>query len=104
MVDFYKRALDLLFKQSPVIVLAVVGLYLLWQRLERIEVQRVAERIEIRKECAEAIAEIRGDLAVCNSRNEALKDENTRLAVEVSGLKATVGLLGRTVRGLRAQR
>lgn len=97
MVDFYKRAFDLLFKQAPVIILAVVGLYLLWQKLERLEVQRVADRLEVRRECAEAITEVRLDLSNCQHKNELLLTENKAITAEIAALKVTVGRWGRKI-------
>ena len=90
MQDFWKRGIDFLFKQSPVIVLAVVGLYLFWQKLERMEVQRVSDRIEVRQECANAITEIRADLEHCQHRNELLTLENKNVSAEVAALKVMV--------------
>lgn len=97
MVDFYKRAYDLLFKQAPTVILSVVGLYLLWQKLERVEVQRVADRIEVRKECAEAIDELRLDLSSCQHKNELLVNENKNISAEIAALKVAVGRWGRKI-------
>lgn len=91
MQDFHKRAFDFLFKQSPVIVLSTVALYLLWQKLERLEVQRISDRIEVRRECAEAISELRLDLSNCQHKNEVLTTENKHISAEVAALKAAVG-------------
>ncbi len=95
MQDFWKRSLDFLFKQSPVIVLAVVGLYLFWQKLERMEVQRVSDRIEVRQECANAITELREDLEHCQHRNELLTLENKDVVAKVAELKAIVSMWNR---------
>ena len=95
MQDFWKRSLDFLFKQSPVIVLAVVGLYLFWQKLERMEVQRVSDRIEVRQECANAITELRADLEHCQHRNELLTLENKDVVAKVAELKAIVSMWNR---------
>jgi len=95
MQEFYKRMFDFLFKQSPVIVLAVVGLYLLWQKLERVEVQRVSDRIEVRRECAEAITEVRFELSNCQRKYEEAAKDNARLSTEVASLRVVVGKWGR---------
>ncbi len=97
MQEFWKRSFDFLFKQSPVIVLAVVGLYLLWQKLERVEVQRVADRIEVRRECAEAIDELRLDLSNCQHKNEMLVNENKNISAEIAALKVAVGKWSRKI-------
>ena len=97
MQEFWKRSFDFLFKQSPVIVLAVVGLYLLWQKLERVEVQRIADRIEVRRECAEAIDELRLDLSNCQHKNEMLVNENKNISAEIAALKVAVGKWGRKI-------
>ena len=97
MQEFYKRLFDLLFKQSPVIILAVIGLYLFWQKLERMDVQRVSDRIEVRKECADAITEIREDLSSCQHKNELLIAENKAISTEVAALKVTVGRWSRKI-------
>ena len=95
MQEFYKRMFDFLFKQSPVIVLAIVGLYLLWQKLERLEVQRISDRLEVRKECAEAITEVRFELSNCQHKNELLTAENKAISTEIAALKVVVGKWGR---------
>ena len=95
MQEFWKRSFDFLFKQSPVIVLAVVGLYLFWQKLERMEVQRVSDRIEVRQECANAITELREDLEHCQHRNELLTLENKDVVAKVAELKAIVSMWNR---------
>ena len=88
MQEFWKRAFDFLFKQSPVIVLAVTGLWLLWQKQERMEVQRIADRIEVRKECAEAITEVRAELRHCVAQKDTLIKLYTTQAVELAAVKA----------------
>lgn len=88
MQEFWKRGFDFLFKQSPVIVLAVTGLWLLWQKQERMEVQRIADRIEVRKECAEAITEVRAELRHCVAQKDTLIKLYTTQAVELAAVKA----------------
>lgn len=95
MQEFWKRAFDFLFKQSPVIVLAVIGLWLLWQKLERVDAQRVADRIEVRKECSEAITEVRRELSDCHRKNELLVAENRAISEQVAALKVVVNKWGR---------
>ena len=88
MQEFWKRGFDFLFKQSPVIVLAVTGLWLLWQKQERMEVQRIADRIEVRKECSEAITEVRAELRHCVAQKDTLIKLYTTQAVELAAVKA----------------
>lgn len=98
MVDFYKRALDLLFKQAPTVILAIVGLYLLWQKLERVDVQRVADRLEVRKECAEAIADIRGELRHCVAQKDTLLVRYAEQAAKLAALQVAQRRIERRAR------
>jgi len=43
--------------------------------------------LEIRKECAEAIDEVRQDLKVCQNENDTLRRENVTLHRRVSALE-----------------
>ena len=95
MQEFWKRGFDFLFKQSPVIVLAVTGLYLLWQKTERMETLRIKDRIEVRSECADAINAVRIDLSNCQHKNEVLSDNYQKVLVELSSLKAVVTRWGK---------
>ncbi len=88
MLDFYKKGMDFLFRQSPVIVLSVIGLWLLWQKTERLEVQRVSDRMEVRKECAEAITELRGDLSYCMAQKDTLIKLYNKQAIEMAIIRA----------------
>ena len=98
MQEFWKRGFDFLFKQSPVIVLAVTGLWLLWQKLERLEVQRVADRIEVRKEYSEAITEVRAELRHCVAQKDTLIKLYTTQAVELAAVKAVQRRIERRIR------
>lgn len=84
MLEFYKRGMDFLFRQSPVIVLSVLGLWLLWQKTERLELQRVHDRVEVRQECAEAIDELRSDLRHCMSQKDTLIKMYSQQAIEIA--------------------
>ena len=98
MQEFWKRGFDFLVKQSPVIVLAVTGLWLLWQKLERLEVQRVADRIEVRKEYSEAITEVRAELRHCVAQKDTLIKLYTTQAVELAAVKAVQRRIERRIR------
>ena len=88
MLDFYKKGMDFLFRQSPVIVLSVIGLWLLWQKTEKLEVQRVSDRLEVRQECAEAIDELRDDLRHCMSQKDTLIKLYSQQAMEMAIIRA----------------
>ena len=98
MQEFWKRAFDFLFKQSPVIVLAVTALWLLWQKQERMEVQRITDRIEVRKECSEAITEVRAELRHCVAQKDTLIRLCTTQAVELAEVKAGQRRIERRIR------
>lgn len=90
MVDFYKRGLDFLFRQSPVIVLAVLVLYLQWLRSERMDDQMAKYRIELSQQCSEALAKVRVDLDLCHMKNETLTNKIMDQAVELAKFKTEV--------------
>jgi ADP-dependent phosphofructokinase/glucokinase len=90
MQDFYKRAFEFLFRQSPVIVLAVLVLYLQWLRSERMDHQMAQYRIELAQQCSDALAKVRVDLDLCHMKNETLTNKVMDQAVELAKFKTEV--------------
>lgn len=102
MIDFYKRAIDLLLKQAPLVIFAVLTSYMLWQKTERMDALRIQDRIEVRKECAETIIGVRDELSGCqkkydglHQKYEGLADNYQKVLVELSALKAVVTRWGK---------
>lgn len=54
----------------------------MWVKIGNMEAQARIDRIEIRKECATSIAEIRHELKACQSENDTLRKQNDTLRTE----------------------
>lgn len=63
----------------------VVGF--MWADIGNLKSEHRQDRLEIRKECADAIDEIRQDLKTCQNENDTLRRENVKLHRRVSALE-----------------
>jgi len=60
----------------------------LWVRQGEMEAENKIERLELRKECAADISELRAELRGCHAKNDTLTKENTLLHRRVSALES----------------
>lgn len=90
MREFWRLFMPFLFKQTPLIVFMSVGVSVMWLKLGNMESQARVDRIEIRRECAESIAEIRQDLKICQNENDTLRKENAHLQGRVAILESRI--------------
>lgn len=81
MRDFWSRFIPFLFRQAPVIVFMSIAVALMWKSIGDIKAEGKMERVEIRKECAASIAEIRTELRAC-------RDESDSFRMEIDTLRA----------------
>lgn len=61
----------------------VVGM---WREMDAIKDTNRDERIELRKECSESIAEIRVEMRICREENDTLRKESYDLRRENAAL------------------
>ncbi len=87
MQDFWKRFWPFLFQQTPALVFMSVVVGFMWVDIGNLKSEHRQDRLEIRKECAEAIDEVRQDLKVCQNENDTLRRENVTLHRRVSALE-----------------
>lgn len=92
MTDFWKRFWPFVFQQTPVAVFAICVWWYQRGDFDRMEARHMQDRLSIRKECAEAIDELRGEFRDCQSRNDTLIQENIALNRRVAALEARLKL------------
>lgn len=90
-----QKLIDFVFKQkSEVVILLLVAFALggavimLWLKVGDVESDGKIERVEIRKECAASIAELRNDLRACQNENDTLRKENAVLSGRFAAMEA----------------
>ena len=83
LMDFYRQAIQFLFKQTPAITICFVGCYFMWVQMERQSVESKAELARINTEWSKALDEAREDWRMCEQKREAL-------AVKVAALEVTM--------------
>lgn len=88
MQDFFKRFFPFLFRQPAVIVFMSVVVVAMWVEVGKIKAEGRAERLEIRKECAASISEMRDELRYCVQQKDTLIRENIGLNRRVAALEA----------------
>lgn len=88
MKEFWVRFFPFLFRQAPVIVFMSVAISAVWYSMGEIKREGRLERIEIRKECAASISEMRDELRHCVSQKDTLIKENIALSRRVAALEA----------------
>ena len=88
MQDFYQRAISFLFRQGVAVVICICFASVLWLKIQQMERQGRLDRLEIRKECADSIAEVRSELRECQDRNDTLTRENISLLQRITRLEA----------------
>lgn len=82
MKEFWTRFFPFLFRQAPVIVFMSIVVAFMWKAIGDIKTEGKIERIEIRKECAESIADVRTELRACRNENDAFRLEIDTLRAE----------------------
>ena len=90
MREFWRLFMPFLFKQTPLIVFMSVGVSVMWLKLGSLETQARLDRIEIRRECAQDIEEIRQDFKTCQNENDTLHKENVHLQGRVAILEGKI--------------
>jgi flagellar motility protein MotE (MotC chaperone) len=88
MQDLYQKAIAFLFKQGVAIVICICFATVLWLKIGQMERQARLDRFEIRKECADSIAQIRDELRYCVAQKDSLIKENIALNRRVAALEA----------------
>lgn len=87
MLDFWKRFWPFLFQQTPALVFMAGVWWIQRNDIEHMEARHEKDRLEIRKECAQAIDELRQDLKLCQNENDTLRRENIGLHRRMSLLE-----------------
>ena len=82
MREFWTRFFPFLFRQVPLILFMSILVASMWESICDIKTEGKIERIEIRKECAESIAEVRAELRACRNENDAFRLEIDTLRAE----------------------
>lgn len=90
MADFWKRFWPFLFQQTPALVFMSVVVAGMWWEIGSIKETNREERIELRRECAESIAEIRLEMRICREENDTLRKEAYNLSKENAALHRRV--------------
>jgi hypothetical protein len=71
-MDFYRQAIQFLFKQTPAITICFVGCFIMWQQMERQAFDSKSEIARINAEWSKALDEAREDWRLCEEKREAL--------------------------------
>lgn len=87
MTDFWKRFWPFLFQQTPALVFMSLVVVAMSREMSNIKYAHREDRLEIRKECATAIAEIRQEMRECKQENDTLRKENVEFQKRVIALE-----------------
>ena len=80
-MDFYKRALDFLFKQTPAILICFVACFVTFQEMSRRDAANESKMAELNAAWSKALNEAREDWRMCEEKRE-------QLAIRVAKLEA----------------
>lgn len=81
-MDFYKRALDFLFKQTPAILICFVACFVTFQEMSRRDAANESKMAELNAACSKALNEVREDLRMCEEKREQLAIRVAKLEVK----------------------
>ena len=79
-MDFWKNAIQFLFKQTPAIVFCVVACGLLWNRMEQQDAEAENKIDRINREWSESLNIARQDWLMCEQKRQALEIEVARMS------------------------
>jgi hypothetical protein len=88
MVDFYKRAIDFLFKQGIAAVLCIVAVFVLWNEMNRRDNVNEAKISLLNTRWSESLNDAREDWRAC-------EEKRRELEIQFTELKARVDILSR---------
>jgi len=88
MKDFWTRFFPFLFRQTPALIFMSVVVGGMWVKIGTIEADGKIDRLEIKRECAQSIAEMRDELRYCVQQKDTLIKENIALNRRVAALEA----------------
>ena len=88
MKQFWTRFFPFLFRQTPALIFMSVVVAFMWMEIGNVKAEGWAERVEIRKECAGSISEMRDELRHCVLQKDELIKENIVLNRRVAALEA----------------
>lgn len=88
MVDFYKRAIDFLFKQGIAAVLCIVAVFVLWNEMNRRDNANEVKISMLNTKWSEALNDAREDWRMC-------EEKRRELEIQFTELKARVDILSR---------
>ncbi|MCB0541896.1 MAG: hypothetical protein KDC70_00175 [Saprospiraceae bacterium] len=89
-LDFWKKAIDFLFKQSPAIVICVIVCWLMWQRMERKETESELRIDRLNEKWDVALSNARRELAMCEEKRQALEVKFAVLSEKVARMSRRV--------------
>ena len=87
MVDFWKRFFPFLFRQTPALIFMTVAVFWLTTDRNDIRADLKAEIVRAKKDCAEAITELRQELRTCRISNDTLVRQNIDLSLRLLALE-----------------
>lgn len=88
MVDFYKRAIDFLFKQGIAAVLCIVAVFILWNEMNRRDNLHENKISLLNTQWSASLNEARQDWRMC-------EEKRRELEVQLAALKERVDILAR---------
>lgn len=95
MVDFYKRAIDFLFKQGIAAVLCIVAVFVLWNEMNRRDNANEVKISMLNTKWSEALNDAREDWRESEENWRVCEEKRRELEIQFTELKARVDILSR---------
>lgn len=87
MTDFYKKAIDFLFKQTPAIAMCMVAVFVMWQKSEALQIQNKEDINRINAEWSRALNIANVDWRMCEQKRQELEIKFAKLSVRFEKLE-----------------
>lgn len=87
LMHFYQQAIPFLFKQTPVVVICSIACFVMWNAMERRELESRSEISRINSECSQALEAAREEWRMCDAKREELAVKVAELTVKMARLE-----------------
>lgn len=89
MVEFWKMAIPFIFKQGVAVVICLLMSYVLWQKLEKAELQHQKDRNEIWAQCSASISRLEQSWQECERAKDEMRAQINNQEGQLNLLKST---------------
>lgn len=86
-MDFYRKGIDFLFRQTPAIVISLLACAVLWQEMSRRDTAHQVRLDALNTEWSKALDTARQDWRMCEEKREQLAVKVAELTTKISRME-----------------